>query len=105
MIECKDIEPKVIKGYTGFMILSNYDTPLRIEMSDRCVICFDISSCYKGNFTYFNHLSEILDHPDTSSMVMAYLLSLDLSNWPDLQNIGNQPVDISRYEKLLKYSW
>jgi transposase len=31
--------------------------------------------------------------------------SLDLSNRPDLQNIGNQPVDLSRYEKLLKYSW
>jgi len=30
---------------------------------------------------------------------------LDLSDRPDLQNIGNQPVDISRYEKLLKYSW
>ena len=31
--------------------------------------------------------------------------SLDLSDRPDLQHIGNQPVDISRYEKLLKYSW
>src|SRR6266487_1627063 len=31
--------------------------------------------------------------------------SLDLSDRPDLQNIGNQPVDVSRYEKLLKYSW
>jgi hypothetical protein len=31
--------------------------------------------------------------------------SLDLSDRPDLQHIGNQPVDLSRYEKLLKYSW
>lgn len=31
--------------------------------------------------------------------------SLDLSDRPDLQNIGNQPIDLSRYEKLLKYSW
>ena len=31
--------------------------------------------------------------------------SLDLSDRPDLQNIGNQPIDISQYEKLLKYSW
>lgn len=31
--------------------------------------------------------------------------SLDLSDRPDLQNIGNQPVDLSRYERLLKYSW
>jgi transposase len=31
--------------------------------------------------------------------------SLDLSDRPQLQDIGNQPVDLSRYEKLLKYSW
>ncbi len=31
--------------------------------------------------------------------------SLDLSDRPNLQQIGNQPVDLSRYEKLLKYSW
>jgi Mu transposase-like protein len=30
---------------------------------------------------------------------------LDLSDRPDLENIGNQPVDLSRYERLLKYSW
>lgn len=31
--------------------------------------------------------------------------SLDLSDRPDLQQVGNQPVDLSRYERLLKYSW
>src|SRR5947209_2835522 len=31
--------------------------------------------------------------------------SLDLSDRPHLQEVGNQPVDLSRYDKLLKYSW
>ena len=31
--------------------------------------------------------------------------SLDLSDRPDLDAVGNQPVDLSRYEKLLKLSW
>ncbi len=31
--------------------------------------------------------------------------SLDLSDRPDLQNIGNQPVDLARYERLLKHAW
>lgn len=31
--------------------------------------------------------------------------SLDLSDRPDLQQIGNQPVDLSRYELLLKHIW
>jgi hypothetical protein len=30
---------------------------------------------------------------------------LDLSDRPDLDAIGNQPVDLSRYEQLLKLSW
>ncbi len=30
---------------------------------------------------------------------------LDLSNRPDLDAVGNQPVDLSRYEHLLKLSW
>lgn len=30
---------------------------------------------------------------------------LDLSRRPDLQTIGNQPVDLSRYEQLLKQQW
>ena len=30
---------------------------------------------------------------------------LDLSDRPDLEAIGNQPVDLSRYEQLLKLSW
>ena len=30
---------------------------------------------------------------------------LDLSERPDLDAVGNQPVDLARYEKLLKLSW
>lgn len=31
--------------------------------------------------------------------------NLDLSHRPDLDAIGNQPIDLSRYEQLLKQSW
>jgi hypothetical protein len=30
---------------------------------------------------------------------------LDLSDRPELNAVGNQPVDLSRYERLLKLSW
>jgi len=32
-------------------------------------------------------------------------MPLDLSSRPDLDAVGNQPVDLARYEKLLKLSW
>lgn len=87
IVERKGIEPKVIKDYAGFMVLSNHDAPLRIEMRDRRVICFDVSSRCKGNVSYFNRLAKILEHPDAPSVVMSYLLNLDLSDW--------NPQDIS----------
>ncbi|RHZ54551.1 hypothetical protein Glove_426g27 [Diversispora epigaea] len=56
-VERKGIEPKVIKDYTGFMVLSNHDAPLRIEMA------------------------KVLEHSDAPNIVMTYLLSLDISDW------------------------
>jgi hypothetical protein len=35
----------------------------------------------------------------------AQTAPLDLSDRPDLSAVGNQPVDVSRYERLLKQSW
>jgi hypothetical protein len=38
-------------------------------------------------------------HPATPSQ------NLDLSLRPDLDAIGKQPIDLSRYDRLLKQSW
>jgi hypothetical protein len=80
-IERKGLEPKVLKHYAGFMVTSNHDAPLRIEIGDHRIVCFDVSSQYKDDKTYFRHLGRVLEHPDAPSVVMAYLLSLDLSDW------------------------
>ena len=63
------------------MVLSNHDAPLRIEMGDRRIVCFDVSSRCKGNMAYFKNLAKVLKHPDAPNVVMAYLLSLDISDW------------------------
>jgi len=66
------------------MVLSNHDSPLRIEIGDRRIVCFDVSSRCKGNTVYFKRLAKVLEHPDTPNVVMSYLLSLDISDWsPD----------------------
>ncbi len=48
-IEYKGFELKVLKDYTGFIVLSNHDAPLQVEMGDQHVMCFDVSSRCKGN--------------------------------------------------------
>ena len=62
------------------MVISNQDTPFKIDIGDSRIVCFDVSACCKGNIPYFDRLGGILDHPDASGVVMSYLLSRDLSN-------------------------
>ena len=80
-IERKGIETKRIRDFTGFMVTSNQDAPLKIDMGDSHVVCFDVSSRCRGNTAYFKRLGKVLDHPDASGVVMKYLLSRDLSDF------------------------
>ena len=80
-IERKGIETKRIRDFTGFMVTSNQDAPLKIDIGDSRVVCFDVSSRCRGNTAYFKRLGKVLDHPDAPGVVMRYLLSRDLSDF------------------------
>ncbi len=51
------------------------------------------------------HLDGVLHCLRQLTDVKEPTASLDLSDRPDLGKVGNQPVDLSRYERLLKYNW
>uniref|UniRef100_U9T235 NrS-1 polymerase-like helicase domain-containing protein n=1 Tax=Rhizophagus irregularis (strain DAOM 181602 / DAOM 197198 / MUCL 43194) TaxID=747089 RepID=U9T235_RHIID len=51
-IERKGIETKQIRDFIGFIVTSNQDTPLKIDIGDSRVICFDVSSRCRGNTNY-----------------------------------------------------
>jgi transposase len=51
------------------------------------------------------HLDGVLHCLRQMTDVKEPTASLDLSDRPDLDKVGNQPVDLSRYERLLKYNW
>ena len=80
-IERKGLETIRINDYAGYMVTSNQDAPLKIDIGDSRIVCFDVSACCRGNIPYFDRLGDILDHPDAPGVVMSYLLSRDLSNW------------------------
>ncbi len=80
-IERKGLETIRINDYAGYMVTSNQDAPLKINIGNSRIVCFDVSTCCRGNIPYFDWLGDILDHPDVSEVVMSYLLSHDLSNW------------------------
>src|SRR3954453_19010096 len=80
-IERKGLETIRINDYAGYMVTSNQDAPLKIDIGDFRIVCFDVSACCRDNIAYFDRLGEILDHPDAPGVVMTYLLSRDLSKF------------------------
>jgi transposase len=51
------------------------------------------------------HLDGVLHCLHQLTEQETQIAPLDLSDRPDLSTVGNQPVDVSRYERLLKQSW
>ena len=74
-IERKGLETRRLKDFTGYMVTSNQDAPLKIDIGDSRIVCFEVSARCRDNIPYFDWLGEILDHPDALGAVMAYLLS------------------------------
>ncbi|RIB27462.1 hypothetical protein C2G38_2160558 [Gigaspora rosea] len=96
-IERKGLETIRINDYAGYMVTSNQDAPLKIDIGDSRIVCFDVSAHCRNNTSYFDRLEEILDHPDALGVVMSYLLSRDLSNWsPRKIPATKMKVDIMR---------
>jgi len=80
-IERKDLKSKRIDDFAGYIVTSNQDAPIKIDIEDSRVVCYDISSYCRGNTAYFKRLEKVLDHSDTPGVVMQYLLSHDLSDF------------------------
>ena len=55
--------------------------PLKIDIGDSRVVCFNVSTRCRGNTKYFKRLGNILDHSDAPGVVIKYLLSLDISDF------------------------
>ncbi|GBB95666.1 hypothetical protein RclHR1_02590011 [Rhizophagus clarus] len=48
VIERKGLEIIRINDYAGYMVTSNQDAPLKIDIGDSRIVCFDISACCRG---------------------------------------------------------
>ncbi|CAJ0645343.1 16307_t:CDS:2, partial [Entrophospora sp. SA101] len=102
LIEHKGLESKEYKHFPGFMVLSNHDTPLWVEIGDGRIIALDVSPQCKGNNEYFKQLSKILRHTDTPGSFMLYLLSLDLSDdWNPQHNIPKTKMKMEMMQDQL----
>ncbi|CAI2186992.1 13107_t:CDS:2 [Funneliformis geosporum] len=74
-------ETGMSNNFAGYMITSNHDALLKVDIGDSRVVCFEVSACCRDDISYFDWLGEILDHPDAPGVVISYLLSRNLTNW------------------------
>ncbi|GBC36239.2 highly derived D5-like helicase-primase [Rhizophagus irregularis DAOM 181602=DAOM 197198] len=68
-IERKGLKTKRLKDFAGYMVTNNQDAPIKIDIENSCVVCFEVSARYRSNIPYFDQLGEILDHPDVSDKI------------------------------------
>ncbi|CAI2187338.1 4127_t:CDS:2, partial [Funneliformis geosporum] len=80
-IERKGLESKRLDDFAGYMVTSNQDAPIKIDIGDSRVVCYDVSSRCRSNTAYFKRLRNVLNHPDALGVVMKYLLSRDISDF------------------------
>ena len=80
-IERKGLESKRLDNFARYMVTSNQDALIKIDIEDSCVVCYDVLSRCRGNTAYFKRLEKVLDHLDISGVVMKYLLSRDISDF------------------------
>ncbi len=41
-VKCKSLEPLVLDDFIRFIITSNQNAPIKIDIRDSCVICFKV---------------------------------------------------------------
>ena len=80
-IERKGLKSKRIDDFARYKVTSNQDAPIKIDIGDSRVVCYDVSSRCRGNKAYFKRLRNVFNHPDTPGVVMKYLLSRDISDF------------------------
>src|SRR3954451_24839289 len=93
-IERKGLELKRLNDFAEYMVTSNQDAPLKIDIGDSRIVCFDVSARCRGNTKYFKRLLNILDHSNAPGVVMRYLLNRDLSDF-DPQDISNTKMKVN----------
>ncbi|RIA82546.1 hypothetical protein C1645_835199 [Glomus cerebriforme] len=61
-----------------YMVTSNQDALIKIDIGDSHIVCYDVLSHCRGNTAYFKRLHNVFNHPDAPGVVMKYLLNHDI---------------------------
>lgn len=84
--EQKCLDPIDINNVGRYFILSNNETPIKIEHSDRRFVAFECSSKNKGNMSYFGKLVDAFKSKSLVKKFYLELMNVDLTNFNFYKN-------------------
>lgn len=100
-LEEKGMEHIKINDYNNYIILTNNDIPVNIDISDRRFFVSNVSNKYVGNYEYFDKLQDTFDNDEAVKHFYHYLLKYDIPNFKTQRDIpvSDRKIDI-KYDSL-----
>lgn len=87
--EQKGIQGITINNCGRYIFLTNNDTPIKIGMTDRRFVVFEMNPEKKNNVKYFNDLAKSFNDDDVLMSFVDFLQKRNIENWDP---IGNRPL-------------
>lgn len=100
-LEQKGMEHIKMNDYNNYIILTNNEIPVNIDISDRRFFVSNVSNKYVGDYNYFDKLQETFDDCEAVKHFYHYLLQQDISKFRTQRDIPitQNKIDI-KYETL-----
>lgn len=100
-LEEKGMEHIKINDYNNYIILTNNDIPVNIDISDRRFFISDVSNKHVGDYEYFVELQDAFDNEEAINHFYHYLLTYNISTFKTQLDIPttDRKIDI-KYETL-----
>ncbi len=87
--EQKGIQGITINNCGRYIFLTNNDTPIKIEMTDRRFVVFEMNPEKRNNAEYFSNLVKDFNNDNVVMSFVNFLKNRDISNW---NSIGDRPI-------------
>lgn len=100
-LEQKGMEHVKVKDYNNYIILTNNEIPVNIDISDRRFFVSNVSNKRVGDYNYFDKLQDTFDDCEAIKHLYHYLINHDISNFKTQRDIPvtQNKIDI-KYETL-----
>lgn len=100
-LEQKGMEHIKMNDYNNYIILTNNDIPVNIDISDRRFFVSNVSNERVGDYNYFDKLQDSFDDREAVKHLYHYLLNYDINTFRTQRDIPvtQNKIDI-KYETL-----